>query len=858
MRFRSSDKRRLTSKSLGDSAPRSKLDALTWFWLQGVLGVAFILLLALAAGLVAWSSEEDADSLHQLRISSGLLVGDLHSRVTLLRERLRELGADLRLREAFRAENAEKLHAMEERLVQTIAGAQRVYLAKTGILTSKKDPRPKSLGYAGLDLLHQAERQRGVTLLEVHRPGNPDEHLAIAAPVFDEDESLLGVVHVALSSSLLPKVADAGGGRGRILFQQWVGDQIVTLNHARGEAVPLELPDYQAPVPGTRLRVVAWVTDGGALDAELLLFAGIGYLVLVALTAFVLWLSLRRVKRAVAMDYAAVVALVEDAASNAPLRRMQCQMAETRPVIDVLTRLLRGVRTAPRGSAPRAPRGTSSDANQRMAGLDGRHPAAGDAATNGEDAPDRSPRPERVLSPVSVPAEIFRAYDIRGIVDLDLTAELMHVLGLAIGTQASEVGARAVTVGRDTRLSGVELSSSLVTGLRASGCDVLDLGVVPTPLVYFATRYQGDASGVMVTASHNPESYNGLKVVIGGSSLTGEEIAALRERVLSGSFASGNGRYKVGDLTADYVGRIEIDVAIARTLKVVIDCGNATTSMVAPQLFRALGCELVEVNCNPDAGFPGGQVPDPTRPECLQTLQRVVVAQGADLGLAFDGDGDRLGVVDSSGKIVWPDRVLMLLAADVLSRHPGTDVVFDVKCSHHLATEILRHGGRPVMWKSGHAPLKAKLQETGALLAGEWTGHIMFRERWFGFDDALYAGARLLEVLALDPRPSEEIFAGLPEAIGTPELFARLAEGESEQIMQSVLAQVPRLTGLDLFTEDGLRAGTAGGWGLVRASNTQPALVFRFEADDEEELSKIQDLFRGIMERAAPELKLPF
>jgi phosphomannomutase/phosphoglucomutase len=265
-----------------------------------------------------------------------------------------------------------------------------------------------------------------------------------------------------------------------------------------------------------------------------------------------------------------------------------------------------------------------------------------------------------------------------------------------------------------------------------------------------------------------------------------------------------------------------------------------------------------EINCNPDAGFPDGRVPDPTRPECLEALQHAVVSQGADLGLAFDGDGDRLGVVDSSGKIIWPDRVLMLLAADVLSRHPGTDVVFDVKSSHHLATEILRHGGRPVMWKSGHALLKAKLEETGALLAGEWTGHIIFRERWFGFDDALYSGARLLEVLALDPRPSAEVFEELPEAIGTPELFLYLDEGQSAPIMKAVLAQAGHLNGLELYTEDGLRAESDHGWGLVRASNTQPALVFRFEADDEAELERIQDQFRRIMERVAPELPLPF
>jgi phosphomannomutase/phosphoglucomutase len=457
-----------------------------------------------------------------------------------------------------------------------------------------------------------------------------------------------------------------------------------------------------------------------------------------------------------------------------------------------------------------------------------------------------------------IPAQIFRAYDIRGIVDEELTAPLVHDIGRAVGTEAREAGDQTVIVGRDTRPSGKVLLDSLVAGLRKSGCDVLDLGVVPTPLVYFTTHYQGTTSGVMVTASHNPVNYSGLKIVVGGATLDEERISELRERILSKSFSEGDGKYRAGDLIPDYVDHVAKDVAIARTLKVVVDCGNAAAAVVAPQLYHALGCDLVELDCDPSAGFPDGRVPDPTRPECLEALQYAVVSQGADLGLAFDADGDSLGIVDSSGKIIWPDRVLMLLAADVLSRHPGTDVVFDVNSSHHLASEILRHSGRPVMWKSGHGPLKAKLRDTGALIGGERSGHIIFRERWFGFDDALYSGARLLEVLALDPRPSAEVFATLPEALSTPEFVLPLAEGESTRIMKAVIEQAKRLKGFDLITVDGLRVESEQSWGLVRASNTQPALSFRFEAEDEVGLSKIQYLLRRIMERAAPELELPF
>jgi phosphomannomutase/phosphoglucomutase len=469
------------------------------------------------------------------------------------------------------------------------------------------------------------------------------------------------------------------------------------------------------------------------------------------------------------------------------------------------------------------------------------------------------PREGAAPAPLAdVPAQVFRAYDIRGIVGQDLTAELAHHLGLAVGGELGEDGERKVMVARDTRPSGEELCAALVEGLREGGCDVIDLGVVPTPLLYFATRYQGDTSGVMVTGSHNPPEYNGMKVVIGGVALEGERIAALRERMLSGGSRRSPGGYDAEDLARVYIAYVDKDVAIARTMKVVVDCGNGAASLLAPALYRALDCDVVELDCDPAAGFPNGRVPDPSRPECLESLRQRVVEEGADLGLAFDGDGDRLGVVDSSGKIIWTDRVLMLLAADVLSRHPGTDVVFDVKCSHHLAGEILRNGGRPVMWRSGHSPLKAKVRETGALLAGEWSGHIVFQERWYGVDDALYAGARLLEVLALDPRCTAEVFAALPEAIATPELMLPLAEGEAGAIMKTVLGLAQRLDGVEVQTIDGLRVQMDGGWGLVRASNTRPALTFRFEADDEPTLEKVKALFRTIMESAASGRELPF
>jgi phosphomannomutase/phosphoglucomutase len=348
-------------------------------------------------------------------------------------------------------------------------------------------------------------------------------------------------------------------------------------------------------------------------------------------------------------------------------------------------------------------------------------------------------------------------------------------------------------------------------------------------------------------------------VVLNAQCLEGDQLRVIARRIRNRDLVEmPEGGYQKRDLAPAYVDHIERDVALARGLKLVVDGGNGAAAVLAPALYRTLGCEVVELHCDPAGGFPDGQVPDPSRAENVRDLSAAVTAQGADLGLAFDGDGDRLGVVDSQGQFIAMDRVLMLFAADVLSRYPGTDVVYDVKCTHHLAAEIVRSGGRPLMWQCGHSRLKSKLRETGALLAGELSGHVIFQERWFGFDDAVYAGARLLELLALDPRSSADVFAALPDALGTPELVLPLQDGEPEQIMERVLALADRLDGVTVKTVDGLRAEFDGGWGLVRASNTQPALSFRFQGDDQQSLDLIQGLFRRVMSKVAPGLVLPF
>jgi phosphomannomutase/phosphoglucomutase len=459
---------------------------------------------------------------------------------------------------------------------------------------------------------------------------------------------------------------------------------------------------------------------------------------------------------------------------------------------------------------------------------------------------------------MKLPPEIFRAYDIRGIVGRTLSAVAVRAIGRALAALAHERGAPTFAVGRDGRHSGPELASALVDGLTEAGAGAIELGRVPTPVVYFAAQHLGCGSAVAVTGSHNPPEYNGLKMVVAGNTLSGDEIQDLRARVEKLSVSSGlsSSKAKPQEILDAYVDRITGDVRLARPLRIAIDCGNGVAGVVAPRLYRALGCEVTELFCDVDGNFPNHH-PDPSRPENLKDLITKVKGKGLDLGLAFDGDGDRLGVVTPSGRIIYADRQLMLFAKDVLSRNPGAEVIFDVKCTRLLAPWIERHGGRPVIWKTGHSLIKAKLKASGAPLAGEMSGHIFFKERWYGFDDALYCGARLLEILAREKNPGE-ILESLPDAPSTPELNWKLAEGEPHALIKQLQDMNAFTTASRVLTIDGVRADYTDGFGLARASNTSPVIVLRFEGDTREALTRIQEDFRKALQPLKPEAPLPF
>ncbi len=455
-----------------------------------------------------------------------------------------------------------------------------------------------------------------------------------------------------------------------------------------------------------------------------------------------------------------------------------------------------------------------------------------------------------------IPAEVFRAYDIRGIAGSVLSAALVREVGRALGALGRARGAPVFALGRDGRLSSPELCAALMDGLNAAGADVIELGIVPTPVTYFAAHHLGCHSAVMVTGSHNPGDQNGLKMVVAGTTLTSEDIQGLRATVESSRFESGSGSRRSVDVLDAYVERIVADVRLARPMRIAMDCGNGVAGVVAPRLFRRLGCEVIELFSEVDGRFPNHH-PDPSKLENLEALVAELKSGPAELGLAFDGDADRLGVVTKKGAIILPDRQLMLFAKDVLSRNPGAEVIYDVKCTRLLAPWIEQHGGRATIWKTGHSLIKAKLKETGAPLAGEMSGHIFFKERWYGFDDALYCGARLLEILAPD-RDVGAVLEALPDAPSTPELNWKLAEGEPHALIERLQGSSPFPQAKKVLAIDGVRAEFADGFGLARASNTTPVIVLRFEGDTPEALRRIQEAFRATLQPLKPGAPLPF
>jgi phosphomannomutase/phosphoglucomutase len=692
------------------------------------------------------------------------------------------------------------------------------------------------LGFADLEMLKVGETTGKPPPIEAHFFGMEMAHVDIVRPVRADDGSVVGELLVSYGGDFVQRVLDrVTTPFGFVEVRQFGGDHAGVMLAKRGEAdLMASEAGYTVPVIGTRWEVTYWplpaeqskLTWKGAV---LLSVFGIAFLLL-GLIAYVLF---RILSKAFQADFETILEVVRDIKSGQPhMAGHPFRLRDFQGVSEILDTLVStGKEVSHQDSNPVTSPGTVMKTKQQEYEHEG-----------------------GVV--VSVPASIFRAYDIRGVVGRTLTEEIVYKIGLAIGSEAFARGQQTIIVGRDGRLSGEKFAEALSSGLCAAGRDVVDIGQVPTPVVYFAAHYLNTGSGVMVTGSHNPADYNGLKMVLKGETLAERDIQLLRRRIETNDFTNGSGSLRRQDVVADYIATIAGDIHLARPLKVVIDCGNGVAGAVAPQLLRALGCEFIELYCDVDGSFPNHH-PDPSQLENLHDLIAAVANHKADLGLAFDGDGDRLALVDGDGKVIWPDRQMMLYAKDVLVRNPGATIIFDVKCSRHLAKYITKHGGQPLMWKTGHSLIKRKMRETGALLAGEMSGHIFFKERWFGFDDAIYAAARLLEILAAERQSVVKVFQSLPDAVSTPELRVDLVEGQ-QGIFMTRLLEIADLKGAVLTTIDGLRADFEDGWGLVRASNTTPSLILRFEANTESALKRIKEEFRVLMRKVDPKVALPF
>ncbi|WP_277355972.1 phosphomannomutase/phosphoglucomutase [Marinobacter daepoensis] len=758
---------------------------------------------------------------------------------------------------------------LAEQLNSALPGASEVF-----VFPYREVPRTGNddslLGFAGLELARRAEN--GQTLVPDAYPRDNQWYLQFAAAIrHPVSNAVVGSVLVVFEASyirpwLVVSNQDLGGQLSLVQTVSGASRTVVSTGSGAGPEVSRTLvnPDwtvsYQpASAPTTQVSSVA-------------LAMMIGLPALVA--AIVVWLLLGNAQRGIRQDMTALIQWAHKAFGGERMKVPALRWDMVSSAGEVLFRLsqmvdkrvAKAAETAASKSAPVRRKPAEAEQEEPLFQdkdmldidmLDGDEDVLGFGSSGDslfdEDIPEVA---EAELPAVQVDPEIFRAYDIRGIVGQNLSAEVVEVIGRAIGSEAAGRGVTDLCIGYDGRHSSPELAEALGRGILSTGCNVVHLGAIPTPVLYFATHHLQTGSGVMVTGSHNPASYNGLKIMLGGETLSGEAIQGLYQRIQTADFTSGQGSQSRDDVRRAYLDRIVGDIAVAAPLKVVVDAGNGIAGELGPMLVEELGCEVTPLYCEVDGEFPNHH-PDPGKPENLQDLIRRVQETGSDIGLAFDGDGDRLGVVTNSGKIIWPDRLLMLFARDVVSRNPGADVLYDVKCSRRLAGVISEAGGRPIMWKTGHSLMKAKMKETGALLAGEMSGHVFFGERWYGFDDGLYSAARLLEILGIEDRHADEVFEDFPEDVSTPELNVEVTEKDKFAIIERLGQQADFGEG-NISTIDGIRVDYADGWGLCRASNTTPVLVLRFEAETEQALERIKSVFREQLQKAAPDLVADF
>ena len=859
--FKRSAKEADTAASLVPSEPRSKaakpsLGQLLPGLLAALIGTG-------AAGALLWFADSSSNQARQAELAQAL--GS--NQAAAVQQALKQMQAD----SLAAARNPELLQALQSGDSLQIGEAERRLGYWDGVIDAHLNRRGEAvqntsraapMNFAGLDMLRRAESGQQPAV-EAYRVGQRWLAYSAVALRVSESQPAQGTLLLAFDlQRLLAALPTLPAEYGQVqLVQQFANtpEQVLLQRGQPGEGAA------QTFATGNPYWKISFIPGPGLAQGSLPPTM-LGLALLLALGGALIGLILVQgaLQRRINGDVQQLGQMLKELSAGKNVKAFSLSVPALDTLAQSLARLPR--RSSPEGSST-ATKGTAAAPATPPVSKPAElvDPLIQDTDIHDIDILDedqdllgleQSPAMSTSQSAPKLPADIFRAYDIRGVVGDSLTAEYAYWIGRAIGSQSLAQGEPKVIVGRDGRLSGPELLQQLVQGLLDCGCEVTDIGMVPTPVVYFAANVLEGRSAVMLTGSHNPPDYNGFKIIIAGDTLANEQIQALKTRLDNNDLATGVGSVQQVDVLPRYFKTIRDDIALAKPLKVVVDCGNGAAGVIAPQLIEALGCSVIPLFCEVDGNFPNHH-PDPGKPENLVDLIARVKAENADLGLAFDGDGDRVGVVTNTGSIVYPDRLLMLFAKDVVSRNPGADIIFDVKCTRRLTPLISGYGGRPVMWKTGHSLIKKKMKETGALLAGEMSGHIFFKERWYGFDDGIYSAARLLEILSLDKRNAEQVFSAFPSDISTPEINIKVTE-QTKFGMIERLQREGQWGEANITSIDGVRVDYPKGWGLIRASNTTPVLVLRFEADTQEELERIQDVFRAQLLKVAPDLQLPF
>ncbi|MDT8372048.1 MAG: phosphomannomutase/phosphoglucomutase [Gammaproteobacteria bacterium] len=791
--------------------------------------------LALFSGF-SWQAQQLSGEQSEIKNQSQqqiarMVVETVTQHISALNSQMASLAQSPQLIAAMTDNDVTQIQAQQNALKFALPQAQTVCLFNADV-DQPDDNACLPISFATLTSLRQA-KQDGHADIAMISLTTDKAHALLAQRIVDSSGQVKGVLVVALKPDLISNlILKDYGLSGYVELQQKTKQAVVKLASQGDAGLKQNKPLFTQTIADTYWQVAYWSKVSESSTASWLVMVVVLVIVMFMLLLRELWQSLL-----IRADASSLRQAIKDLQSSKLKPKYHLAHSVFQDVIDEVQTVVHEMVTASTGKVVTQKKQPTSPLEI--------HAASVDAVVQ--------KRQEIEIDPA-----IFKAYDIRGIVGTNINENIVKLLGQAIGSEAQNRSKKRLVVARDGRLSSESLSKALVEGLVSTGCEVVDIGQTATPLMYFACEKLGTQSGVMVTGSHNPSDYNGLKILLDGNNLAGDELKGLYQRIKQGNFVSGNGSKSMADVVDDYIKRIVGDVRLTRSIKVVIDAGNGVAGLIAPRLLQELGCDVIELNCEVDGTFPGHH-PNPSQPENLQDLIKTVAQYDAELGIAFDGDGDRLGVVDASGNPVWPDRLMIMFAQDVLSRQPAATIIYDVKSSTSLADSIMRAGGEAVMSPSGHSIIKNKMREIDAQLAGEMSGHIFFKERWFGFDDGLYAAARLIELLASDPleRTPTEVFAAIPNRENTPEIVIEMAEGENHVFMEQLVSEA-HFTGAQVTLIDGIRAEYSNGWGLVRASNTVPSISLRFEADTVENLHYIQQQFKQQMLQVKPTLTLNF